>query len=257
MLGKLILFLNLYISQDILIDDPLSQDLLFSNKTYMLTAGPKNIYLWIGRFTSKLERRTANEVAEKFRYDNKMPRNTKIELVLEGIETASFKQFFPSWDDMKNIKTTGKVVKTGRREGVFAGPTKVMMMMMMMMMIMMMMMMTKVMDKPDWNIKTLHRRMEDKIERNVQGYIGFMPKGDEEGLGRKTVWRIENFRPVEVRDLSSFPMYKNKTLPSPRGKKQGMMGDKDKVKMMRSEGEGMMQGQAFLHSSHCYVILYK
>ena len=220
-----------------MIDDPLSQDLLFSNKTFMLTAGPKNIYLWIGRQTSKLERRTANEVAEKFRYDNKMPRNTKIELVLEGIETASFKQFFPAWDDMRNLKNGGKVAKTGRRESVFAGPTKVM-------------------DKPDWNIKTLHRRMEDKIERNVQGYIGFMPKGDEEGLGRKTVWRIENFRPVEVRDLSSFPMYKNKTLNSQRGgsKKQG---SKEKVKMMRSEGEGMMQGQAFLHSSHCYVILYK
>ena len=220
-----------------MIDDPLSQDLLFSNKTFMLTAGPKNIYLWIGRQTSKLERRTANEVSEKFRYDNKMPRNTKIELVLEGIETASFKQFFPAWDDMRNLKNGGKVAKTGRRESVFAGPTKGM-------------------DKPDWNIKTLHRRMEDKIERNVQGYIGFMPKGDEEGLGRKTVWRIENFRPVEVRDLSSFPMYKNKTLNSQRGgsKKQG---SKDKVKMMRSEGEGMMQGQAFLHSSHCYVILYK
>ena len=174
-------------------------------------------------------------MAEKFKYDNKMPRNTKIELVLEGIETASFKQFFPTWDDMRNLKSGGKMPKTGRREGVFAGPTKVM-------------------DKPDWNIKTLHRRMEDKIEREVQGYIGFMPKGDEEGLGRKTVWRIENFRPVEVRDLSSFPMYKNKTLNRGSGKKQG---SKDKVKMMRSEGEGMMQGQAFLHSSHCYVILYK
>ena len=34
-------------------------------------------------------------------------------------------------------------------------------------------------DKPDWNIKTLHRRMEDKIERDVEGYIGFMPKDDE------------------------------------------------------------------------------
>ena len=33
--------------------------------------------------------------------------------------------------------------------------------------------------KPDWNIKTLHRRMEDKIERDVQGYIGYVPKGDE------------------------------------------------------------------------------
>ena len=33
--------------------------------------------------------------------------------------------------------------------------------------------------EPDWNIKTLHRRMEDKIERNVPGIIGYMPKGDE------------------------------------------------------------------------------
>ena len=127
----------------------------------MLTAGPKNVYLWLGRFTSKLERRTANEVAEKFRYDNKMPRNTKIELVLEGLETASFKQFFPWWDDSRHLADTSPApASKSRREGVFAGPTKVD-------------------DKPDWNIKTLHRRMEDKIERNVPGIIGYMPKGDE------------------------------------------------------------------------------
>lgn len=104
--------------QDILIEDPLSQgyfkriltlkylfiytnrmsvlfiisksltvlkDLLHSNKTFMLTAGPKNIYLWIGRQTSKLERRTANEVAEKFKKDNEYPSSTPIELVLEAI----------------------------------------------------------------------------------------------------------------------------------------------------------------------------
>ena len=42
----------------------------------------------------------------------------------------------------------------------------------------------------------------------------------QEGLGRKTVWKIENFRLVEVRDLSSYPMYKNKTLPSRNGSKK-------------------------------------
>ena len=101
--------------------------------------------------------------------------------------------------------------------------------------------------------------MEDKIERDVQGYIGYVPKGDEvtrqlwtsrqyfnsfffhfqEGQGRKTVWKIDNFRLVEVRDLSSFPMYKNKTLPS-KGKKNGN-GDRDRDKggnafMMMQEG---------------------
>jgi len=53
---------------------------------------------------------------------------------------------------------------------------------------------------------------------------------------------------VEVRDLSSFPNYKNKTLPS------------KSPKMKNSRlllGEGMFQGQSFLHSSNCYVILYK
>ena len=75
------------------------------------------------------------------------------------------------------------------------------------------------------------------------------------------MWKIENFKPVEVRDLSSFPMYKNRTLPGgPRsGGKKGGGGDKEKQNkgFMRSAGEGMLQGQAFLHSSHCYVILYK
>ena len=54
-------------------------------------------------------------------------------------------------------------------------------------------------------------------------------------------------------------MYKNKTmLGSKTGSKRGGGGggDKQKTGFMR-QGEGMMQGQAFLHSSHCYVILYK
>ena len=148
--------------QDIPIDEPLSQDLLSSNKTIMLTAGPKNIYLWVGRFTSKMMRRTANEVAEKFIVDNDMSPDTKVELVLEGLETASFKQFFPSWNDVKVIKESSDAFKADDDE-VFLGPEKI--------------------DaKPDWNIKTLHRRMEDRIERNVPGVIGFMPPGDEVGV---------------------------------------------------------------------------
>ena len=69
----------------------------------MLTAGPKNIFLWIGLSTSKLERRTANEVAEKFKVDNDYPASTVIELVLEGLETAAFTQFFPTWDDTRQV----------------------------------------------------------------------------------------------------------------------------------------------------------
>lgn len=145
--------------QDIEIDEDLSQDLLSSNKTFMLTAGPKNIYLWVGRYTSKLERRTSNEVAEKFIIDNEMAKDTKVELVLEGLETASFKQFFPAWNDVKVIKESAEAFKADDDE-IFLGPEKI--------------------DaKPDWNIKTLHRRMEDRIERNVPGTIGFMPPGDE------------------------------------------------------------------------------
>ena len=62
----------------------------------------------------------------------------------------------------------------------------------------------------------------------------------QEGLGRKTVWKIENFRLVEVRDLSSYPMYKNKTIPSRNGSKKngGEMRDvRDKTSAFM-----MMQG---------------
>ena len=48
--------------------------------------------------------------------------------------------------------------------------------------------------------------------------------------------------------MSSFPNYKNKTLPS---KSPKMKSNRILV------GEGMFQGQGFLHSSNCYVILYK
>ena len=45
--------------------------------------------------------------------------------------------------------------------------------------------------------------------------------------------------------MSSFPNYKNKTLPT-------------KMKNSRLKGDlGKFKGQGFLHSSNCYVILYK
>ena len=91
--------------QDIKIDEPITQGLLDSNKTFMLVAGPKNIYTWLGRFTTKIQRRTVNEVAGLFIKDNKMPSNTNIELVYEGLEATSFKQFFPSWKDFIDTKS--------------------------------------------------------------------------------------------------------------------------------------------------------
>ena len=212
--------------QDIKIDEPITQGLLDSNKTFMLVAGPKNIYTWLGRFTTKIQRRTVNEVAGLFIKDNKMPSNTNIELVYEGLEATSFKQFFPSWKDFIDTKS-GK--SDHPSEEVFSGPDTMV-------------------DKPDWNVKSLHRRTEDWLERDTNGIIGFLPKNDEEAIGIKKVMKLVNYKLVEVRDLSSFPNYKNKTLPS------------KSPKMKNSRlllGEGMFQGQSFLHSSNCYVILYK
>ena len=211
--------------QDLYIDEPITQDLLDSNKTYMLVAGPINIYLWLGRFTTKMQRRTVNEVAGLYIKDNRMPSNTNIELVFEGLEATSFKQFFPSWKEIINTKSWKSVHPS---EEVFSGPDTMV-------------------DKPDWDVKSLHRRTEDWLERNTNGIIGFLPKNDKEAIGRKTVWKIHNYKLVEVRDLSSFPNYKNKTLPS--------KSPKQKNRLLL--GEGMFQGQAFLHSSNCYVILYK
>lgn len=212
--------------QDIKIDEPITQGLLDSNKTFMLVAGPNNIYLWHGRFTTKMQRRTVNEVAGLYIKDNKMPSNTNIELVYEGLEATSFKQFFPSWKDIIDTKSRKSDHPS---EEVFSGPDTMV-------------------DKPDWNVKSLHRRTEDWLERDTNGIIGFLPKNDKEAIGRKTVWKLVNYKLVEVRDLSSFPNYKNKTLPS------------KSPKMKNSRlllGEGMFQGQSFLHSSNCYVILYK
>ena len=62
---------------------------------------------------------------------------------------------------------------------------------------------------------------------------------------------------MEVKDLSSFPMYKNKTLPEGGGRGKKGSGNGEKKGNFMRQVEGMMQGQVFLHSSHCYVILYK
>ena len=90
---------------------------------------------------SKEEKAKVFQVAEKLLADNNLPRSTKITKLVEGTETAMFKQFFAHWNETDN-ENAG----FGRKysPGVIA----------------------------EWNISDLHFEARKRIARSAGGAIG-------------------------------------------------------------------------------------
>merc|ERR1711915_765534 len=125
------------------ISSPLNQNLFVSDQSYLLFAG-KTIFLWHGRMTSKQQRMESKDALKKYILDNKLDKNIHLNLVLEGLEEASFKQFFPSWKGLIDTKSWKSVTKTTSQRPMFSGPQSIK-------------------SVPDWNIKDLHIKKQRKI----------------------------------------------------------------------------------------------
>ena len=57
---------------------------------------------YIVQEASNVEKAKVFQVAEKLIADNNLPKNTKVTKLVEGIETAMFKQFFTHWNETEN-----------------------------------------------------------------------------------------------------------------------------------------------------------
>jgi len=160
-------------STSIVSEAPLKQEMLESDNAYIVYGGAEGIFVWIGKGASKEEKIKVFDVADKLIADNGLKKGTKITRVVEGIETAIFKQFFASWNETGNIN-----FGFGRQYS--AGSVT------------------------EWNVEDLHFEARKHIAKSAGTAIGFMP---DEGTGTKTVWRVEKMELVEVAESDHGFLY--------------------------------------------------
>jgi len=148
---------------------PLRQEMLDTDVSdaFVLVTG-SGIFVWVGKDSSKEERINAMNGADKFIKDNNLPSSTRVNRVVEGTETALFKQFFNVWNETDSpYQGLGRVYTPG--------------------------------SIAEWDIGELHAENRSKLMRSAGAAIGFMP---DDGKGWKTMWRVEDMALVEVPDSS-------------------------------------------------------
>lgn len=78
---------------------PLRQEMLQSQDCFVLDTG-SGIYVWVGRGATQKEKTDAMAKAQEFLRTKKYPAWTQIHRVVEGAESAPFKQYFATWRDV-------------------------------------------------------------------------------------------------------------------------------------------------------------
>ncbi|XP_011180963.1 gelsolin isoform X1 [Zeugodacus cucurbitae] len=78
---------------------PLRQEMLDTNDCFILDTG-SGIYVWVGRRSTPKEKTDALSKAQEFLSTKKYPAWTQVHRVVEGAESAPFKQYFATWRDV-------------------------------------------------------------------------------------------------------------------------------------------------------------
>jgi len=133
--------------------------MLESDDAFLLVGGQAGNFVWLGKDSSKEEKvkamSTAVDVGSK---------STKVVRVIEGTETAIFKQFFSHWNETENPSAGfGRSYAPG--------------------------------SIAEWSVEDLHLDNRKRIAKSAGSAIGFMP---DDGMGEKTIWRVEDMDLVEV-----------------------------------------------------------
>ncbi|XP_061390689.1 gelsolin [Musca vetustissima] len=84
---------------DTIAQKPLRQEMLQSSDCFILDTG-SGIYVWVGRGASPKEKSDSMAKAQEFLRTKKYPAWTQIHRVVEGAESAPFKQYFATWRDV-------------------------------------------------------------------------------------------------------------------------------------------------------------
>lgn len=144
---------------------PLRQDMLDNTDVFLLVGGKNQLFLWIGRQADKEEKLAALKAGEQFIDDGNFQDGANLVRVMEGLETALFKQFFAHWNEVDGDEEEGIGYFTESHVA-------------------------------QWKMEDMHTENRKRIERAGGSAPGFLP---DDGSGEKTIWRVENFelQPVE------------------------------------------------------------
>lgn len=100
--------------------DPLTRELLDTNKCYVLDCGLE-VFVWMGRNTSLEERKSASGAADELLRGSDRPKSHIIR-VIEGFETVMFRSKFDSWPQATAVAVSedgrGKVAALLQRQGL-------------------------------------------------------------------------------------------------------------------------------------------
>lgn len=77
---------------------PLRQEMLDTRECFILDTG-SGIYVWVGRGATAKEKTDSMAKAQEFLRTKKYPAWTQIHRIVEGAESAPFKQYFATWRD--------------------------------------------------------------------------------------------------------------------------------------------------------------
>ncbi|XP_070852368.1 gelsolin isoform X2 [Drosophila suzukii] len=78
---------------------PLTQAMLDSHECFILDTG-SGIFVWVGKGATQMEKTNAMTKAQDFLSSKKYPAWTQIHRIVEGAESAPFKQYFATWRDV-------------------------------------------------------------------------------------------------------------------------------------------------------------
>lgn len=83
---------------DIIGQKPLTQAMLDTRECFILDTG-SGIFVWVGKGATQKEKTDAMAKAQEFLRTKKYPAWTQIHRIVEGSESAPFKQYFDTWRD--------------------------------------------------------------------------------------------------------------------------------------------------------------
>lgn len=94
-------------------ENPFSPDMLLNEECFILDNGAdRKIFVWKGKNANPEERKAAMKTAEGFIAKMGYPSNSQIQVLPEGGETPTFKQFFKNWKDLDQSEGFGNVYVT-------------------------------------------------------------------------------------------------------------------------------------------------
>lgn len=142
---------------------PLKQEMLNTNDVFILDTG-SGIYVWVGKKATEQEKKQGMSRAQGFLQTKKYPVWTKVTRIVEGAESAPFKQYFFTWRDVG--ATHSRLIRAANDDD------------------------SDTATDVEFDASILH-----KLKKSGGKALGFMP---DNGEGEADVWRVENMELVPV-----------------------------------------------------------